>query len=109
MSLATLLSQVERIDDINDIEGFKNCVKASYQWLAEDFDNNVLVDELVHGRATFVDALICKAWSLLKLHDVKNLALCAVGGYGRGQLQPHSDVDLLILSEKSLKKEVQER
>ena len=109
MSLVTLLSQVEKIDDIKDIDGFKNCVQSSYQWLAEDFDNNVLVDELVHGRATFIDALICKAWSLLKLDEIKSLALCAVGGYGRGQLQPHSDVDLLILSERALKKDVQER
>ena len=69
----------------------------------------MVVDELVHGRATFVDALVCHAWHLLGLDSEKGLALVAVGGYGRGQLQPNSDVDLLILSEKSLGKGVQER
>ncbi|HCI08601.1 MAG TPA: hypothetical protein DE314_14800, partial [Sulfitobacter sp.] len=56
-----------------------------------------LVDDLVIGRSNFVDALVTHAWQLAGLHEYKKLTLVAVGGYGRGQLQPHSDVDLLIL------------
>lgn len=107
MSLAALITQLDHIQTIDDTAAFKACVAESYTWLENEFDR-VEVDTLVHGRATFIDALLCKAWTLLELDKVADLALVAVGGYGRGQLQPHSDVDLLILSHKSLKPAVQE-
>lgn len=107
MSLSDLLYKIDSLTSIEDTIGFKQCVVDSYQWLEDQFDK-VQVDELVHGRATFIDALLCRAWQLLELDQQKNLSLVAVGGYGRGQLQPHSDVDLLILSAKTLSKAQQE-
>ncbi|MCC2618162.1 [protein-PII] uridylyltransferase [Aestuariibacter halophilus] len=107
MSLSDLLYLVDRIPRVDDTKAFKDCVERSYQWLDEQF-NQTQVDELVHGRATFVDALLCHAWRLLELDKVKHLSLVAVGGYGRGQLQPHSDIDLLILSQRPLGKSTQE-
>ena len=50
---------------------------------------------LVHGRAALVDGVLCTLWNALALPD--DYALVAVGGYGRGELYPGSDVDLLIL------------
>ncbi|MCV2884986.1 [protein-PII] uridylyltransferase [Aestuariibacter sp. AA17] len=108
MSLLSLKEQINALDDINDIQAFKSCIESSYQWLDSAFEH-VLVDELVHGRATVVDALLQRAWHLLALDQVSDLALVAVGGYGRGQLQPHSDIDLLILSERALERSVEER
>ena len=32
--------------------------------------------------------------------EVKTISVCAVGGYGRGEMAPESDVDLLILTPK---------
>ena len=49
-----------------------------------------------------MDALLCHAWQLLELHKESKIALVAVGGYGRGQLQPYSDIDLLLLSPSAL-------
>lgn len=106
-SLTSLIAQLDEIQDVNEIAQIRSHIKQSYAWLENAFDNTP-VDQLVTGRAKFVDALLQKLWSLLKLDLEDELALCAVGGYGRGHLQPHSDIDLLILSKKKLNKNVQE-
>ncbi|QLH49599.1 MAG: [protein-PII] uridylyltransferase [Candidatus Accumulibacter cognatus] len=50
---------------------------------------------LLHERSQLVDKVLCELWNDLSLPA--SLALIAVGGYGRGELYPASDVDLLIL------------
>jgi len=51
--------------------------------------------EILRGRATLVDRQLRDVWKGCGLP--RELALLAVGGYGRGELYPHSDVDILIL------------
>jgi [protein-PII] uridylyltransferase len=101
LSLQTLINQIQLIQSTDDIPAFKACISDSYDWLESEF-TRVDVDSLVLGRATFVDALLCHAWELLDLHKETKIALVAVGGYGRGQLQPYSDIDLLLLSPNTL-------
>jgi [protein-PII] uridylyltransferase len=50
---------------------------------------------LLRGLAQSIDRVLRQAWAGAGLP--RTLALLAVGGYGRGELYPHSDVDLLIL------------
>ncbi|MFT4939223.1 MAG: [protein-PII] uridylyltransferase [Paraglaciecola sp.] len=108
MSLHSLLGQIKRISTTDNIAAFKACIANSYEWLDSEFGHSE-VDNLVIGRATFVDALLRHAWRLSGLAEQHNLALVAVGGYGRGQLQPYSDIDLLLLSHKQLSKDQQEK
>ncbi|MFQ3248817.1 MAG: [protein-PII] uridylyltransferase [Glaciecola sp.] len=108
MSVQDQIKQLREISDVNDVAAFKSAVKKNHEWLAQSF-NSELVDNLVVARADFTDALLCHAWSLLGLNNETALSLCAVGGYGRGQLQPYSDIDLLILSKKKIKPDVEER
>ncbi|MFT7261437.1 MAG: [protein-PII] uridylyltransferase, partial [Glaciecola sp.] len=108
MSVQDQIKQLQDIKDVHDIAAFKSAVKANYEWLHSNF-NTQSVDNLVVARSDFTDTLLCHAWQLLDLDKEPALSLCAVGGYGRGQLQPYSDIDLLILSEKKINKSVEER
>ena len=53
-------------------------------------------------RAALVDDIVLSAWrELLAPAWPRGLALLAVGGYGREELFPESDIDLLLLFEKT--------
>jgi len=60
--------------------------------------------EICRGRATMLDALLRHLWETAKSSlsaqaqkEFPPLALVAIGGYGRGELNPHSDIDFMFL------------
>ena len=55
-------------------------------------------EKLIALRARAVDQLLRNAWVQCLPAD-SGLSLFAVGGYGRGELFPHSDIDVLVLGE----------
>jgi [protein-PII] uridylyltransferase len=65
------------------------------------FDAGVDVGLLLRDRARFFDDLLADLWCGLDWPAPDGApppaALVAVGGYGRGELHPHSDIDLLLL------------
>ena len=67
--------------------------------LAERYWANEPIEELVGDLTAGVDVLIRGIWQD-HLGDCRNVALFAVGGYGRGELHPQSDIDLLVVATK---------
>jgi [protein-PII] uridylyltransferase len=65
------------------------------QSLSEAFARHPSPATFLRGHSQLVDNLLCDIWSDSGLPP--SVALVAVGGYGRGELFPHSDVDLLLL------------
>jgi len=67
----------------------------------QDEQDNTDIRELLHDRCNYVDSILKQLWQYVDL-DEESIALIAVGGYGRGELHPHSDIDLLLLSKKAV-------
>jgi [protein-PII] uridylyltransferase len=64
--------------------------------LADAFERGTDIRDLVAARAWVIEQLVLTAWHGLVGAEA-GLELVAVGGFGRGELHPHSDADLLIL------------
>jgi [protein-PII] uridylyltransferase len=82
---------------LNTVEEFRAALAGGDAELARRFRAGEPVEALVRDRAGLVDSLVTRAWQLHASEAGAALALVAVGGYGRGELLPCSDVDVMVL------------
>ena len=75
----------------------RQILKTGTEMLQQHFEQGLAAEQLVTGRCCLIDQLLQRIWQRVLQSDADNLALVAVGGYGRGELLPHSDIDLMIL------------
>ena len=92
------LFRTELAGSRSPIAPFKAALREIQARLDERFRAGSDIRDLVRGRAWYLDQLLAIAWAQHAWPD-DGVALVAVGGYGRGELHPHSDIDLLLLLE----------
>ncbi|MCW8853950.1 MAG: [protein-PII] uridylyltransferase [Gammaproteobacteria bacterium] len=79
------------------LNDFKTAVSHGRDALKQAFESGSDTIELVRTRAEFIDRILIAAFDHCFNNIEQSIALLAVGGYGRGELHPASDVDLMIL------------
>ena len=85
-----------QLDSGNEIQCGKEAIASTTQYLHQQFLLGAQAKDLIRQRAVFIDTLLGILWDRQNW-EPSELAMVAVGGYGRGELHPHSDVDLLFL------------
>jgi len=79
------------------LSALRQALKEGSATLRARFHEGADPEALVYGRSWLVDQVLVRAWRRLLAPLEGTLALVAVGGYGRGELHPCSDIDLMIL------------
>ncbi len=93
--------EVRKLDDAlhggaPPLPAFRSALQSAHETQRQRFSAGAAAEELLQQRAALLDELLTRAW---RLHSPSaQAALVAVGGYGRAELHPGSDIDLLILT-----------
>lgn len=89
------------------VAAYRHALKQAQEVICERFRQGDDVRRLVTMRAWVIDQVLAHAWRRLRLDEHNDVALLAVGGYGRGELNLGSDIDVMVLhSHESLNEEL---
>jgi [protein-PII] uridylyltransferase len=101
-NLKSALANTKRI-----IPLFKESILNTQKEHEQRFRDGEYAENLVREKAAFMDEILNLVWNRFNWNENRlswrktRISLLAVGGYGRGELHPHSDIDVLILLERN--------
>ena len=84
-----------------NLQHFKHLIKLKDKELEQKFDPQQSVRDLLIQKSDFLDEILITSWRHFLGKNADKLCLIAVGGYGRREQFPHSDIDLVILLDSS--------
>jgi len=97
----TLFNNNPEISDIAAEPGsllyFKQLLRQKAAHLKMQFDPFHSVSDLLKERSDFIDGILSSCWQHFLADYASRLSLVAVGGYGRRELFPYSDIDIVVL------------
>ncbi len=96
-------------DEQLTISELKQQLEHFAQYQKQEFLNHHPVTDLVLGRSEYMDLLLHRLWQHFGFMNIPELGLVAVGGYGRGELHPLSDIDILIISNNKIAEETERK
>ncbi|MBV34356.1 MAG: [protein-PII] uridylyltransferase [Rickettsiales bacterium] len=96
---ADLLKKSQSAEGIERLKVYKGYLQAGLDALTKQFQKGTSIIQLLRARSALMDHILITSWSQFSVNS--NAALIAVGGYGREELQPYSDIDILVLLSES--------
>jgi [protein-PII] uridylyltransferase len=76
---------------------FKQLLKQKDAELRQKFNPHLSVAKLLKEKSDFIDKILSCCWQHFLGDYADQLLLCAVGGYGRRELFPYSDIDIIAV------------
>ncbi len=85
----------------SSVGAYKNAINQHTAQITRDFQSGKPVSDLLRSRSDLIDDILISSWKHFVHMETDRFALVAIGGYGRKELHPHSDIDILILHHDS--------
>ena len=97
IALTSAALDVSIFAEKDSLQQFKNLLKLKDIELRKLFNPQQSVSRLLKDKSDFIDKILSCCWQHFLGKHVKQFSLIAVGGYGRRELFPYSDIDIVVL------------